>query len=576
MKRVILIWIILTNISLTFAQWTSPGAGNTYTLSEISNVAPNAVATESSNKFVITQDITISDKDSLVIENSIDTITVADNVTIIINGSLITDMRDNKLIFSGLKNTSNPFNLRFDGASACILKNTTFFYCERILLIDSEITIDSCEFSKFSNHVISYMNCNPIIKNCDFHDNNACAIQSAINTEGSPKILNNRFYNNVINNTNNPQINIGPGATDTILIIGNHIEGFASNMSGGIAIANLYNPDTTNVIVENNVIKNNRYGYTQNGYRINSLIRNNIIIDNNLEINPNNGGSGISIFGYDTTCASKIRNNLISGNLWGITAIYYNNIDLGNTDDYGENIIYDNGNNNIEYALFNNSNNDIQAVGNYWGHADEQSVEDVIFHKADSAVYGLVNYEPFNVLEPFISAFSFLKSDNPSLEQNYEGTFSSDSDTIYVEISTNDESILQVLRPQITKPQWVSINPNSSDPQNFSTPVTYTAYSPHQSSREYVVVANITLSVDDFSNAVYIFPNPVIDNKFYINNTHSETIKWTLLSQDGKIVKIGDAEQGISILETHNLSEGIYFLKYHFGKTDYYKKIIIR
>lgn len=576
MKRITLLGIFLLNLCLTFAQWTSPGTGNKYTLSQISNVAPNTVATESSSKFIINQDITISENDSLVIENSIDSIIIADDITIGINGTVITDMRENKLIFSGLENTSNPSNLRFDGASSCVIKNTQISWCERILLIDSEITIDSCEFSKFSNHVISFMNCNPIIKNSDFHNNDACAIQSAINTEGSPKILNNRFYNNVINNTNNPQINIGPSATDTILIIGNHIEGLASNMSGGIAIANLYNPNTTIVRVEDNVIKNNRYGYTQNGYRINSSICNNIIIDNNLETNPNNGGSGISIFGYDTTCASKIRNNLISGNLWGITAIYYNNIDLGKIDDYGGNIIYDNSNNNIEYALFNNSNNDIQAVGNYWGHADGQSIEDVIFHKADSSIYGLVNYEPFNVLEPFISAFSFLKSDNPSFEQNYDGTFSLYNDTIYVEINTNDENILHTLRPYITKPQWVSINPNSGDPQNFSTPVTYTAYSPHQSSREYVVVANITLSVDDYSNAVYIFPNPVIDNQFYINNTHSETIEWELFSQDGKIVESGKAEQGNSIVKTLNLSRGLYFLKYHFGKTDYHKKIIIQ
>ena len=57
-----------------------------------------------------------------------------------------------------------------------------------------------------------------------------------------------------------------------------------------------------------------------------------------------NGGSGISIYGSSTNNKAILRNNLITGNLWGITAIYYHDIDMGTEDDWGYNEIHDNSN----------------------------------------------------------------------------------------------------------------------------------------------------------------------------------------------------------------------------------------
>ena len=108
-----------------------------------------------------------------------------------------------------------------------------------------------------------------------------------------------------------------------------------------------------------------------------------------------NGGSGISIYGYSTDCKAKIRNNVITGNLWGITAIYYHDIDLGTEEDWGLNEIHDNGNDGVIYDLYNNSSCDIMAVGNDWGTTNEHAMEDHIVHQYDNPSYGLVTYIPY-------------------------------------------------------------------------------------------------------------------------------------------------------------------------------------
>ena len=86
---------------------------------------------------------------------------------------------------------------------------------------------------------------------------------------------------------------------------------------------------------------------------------------------------------------------MITGNLWGITAINAFDIDLGTEDDWGYNQIHDNGNGGVVYDLYNNSANDIMAVGNYWGTTDIQEIENHITHQNDDPNLGLVNYIPF-------------------------------------------------------------------------------------------------------------------------------------------------------------------------------------
>lgn len=362
----------------------------------MAQISTEAITESQTGYYRIHQDLTLSAGDTLFFDASTLSISVDEGVGLHIQGCIVCEERDNQLVISGEHESESAslFEIRFENAVHSTINNILFEYAQSITLNESNICFHHCEFRHFDNQVIKYMNCNPMIEQCYFHDNQSAAISSGANVTGNPKIINNQFYHNVLSNVNQPQLNLGPGTpNDTIIIEDNHIEG-CSSMSGGIAIANLMNISETKAIIRHNIVENNRYGYTQQGNNISSLIEDNMFINNDLETNPMNGGSGISIYGNDTTCAAKIRHNLITGNLWGITAIYYHHIDMGTSSDYGYNCLYNNGNNGETYALYNNASPPITAVGNYWGDDSESFAENVIFHQTDQANLGVVAYLP--------------------------------------------------------------------------------------------------------------------------------------------------------------------------------------
>lgn len=568
---------------LSVFQIVAQSSGGLYTLSDLATFLPNAIQVTSPNHYRILQDVTLEPQDTLLLLATDEYIFVENGKEIQILGALQTQERTSPLLIQGDSTQNNYFGIYFESTSLSTLSNVHVQYCKYIKLLHSDIYIDACEFDHFSDHVISYLNCNPMIVNSYFHDNQACAIQSAVNTDGCPRILNNVLYNNVLSNTNNPQINIGPGTTDTIFIVGNRIEGVESTMSGGIGISNLYNPDVTKVVVKDNIIRQNRYGYTQNGYRINAVITDNQFIDNNLELNPNNGGSGISIYGYDTTCAAKLRRNLITGNLWGITAIYYHHVDMGTEEDYGYNILYNNGNGGIEYELYNNANCNMDAVGNYWGCDNAEAAEAVIFHQTDNPSYGLVHYQPIYVVEPEITAFDFLMENNPEALY-YEGD-------MYGEITVDDTILFYVgcvvpdlthIYPTITKPFWVTVTPDETEAQDFmgedlNHNVLYTAATPHQSTRTYVVHVNIGGAVPESElTKINLAPNPVTQGFFQLDNPTGEEFAWTMLSVDGKTVMSGVATPGIQQISINHLQKGLYFITFQHNRQFLTKKLIIQ
>ena len=134
--------------------------------------------------------------------------------------------------------------------------------------------------------------------------------------------MNNHIEENVTDDLNSPQINLGPGGEDTIYIVGNEIDGaFGTHRVGGISVADLMGTGSTKVLLKDNHVTKGRYGYNQQGLTISSVIEGNQFIDNYYEDNPMNGGSGISIYGVDENNKAVLRNNVITGNLWGITVI---------------------------------------------------------------------------------------------------------------------------------------------------------------------------------------------------------------------------------------------------------------
>ena len=397
MKKILplILSILAFSIQLT-AQWTSPGNGTTYTLPDLVAVS-NGTVTQDGTVFTIHQDLTITTNDVLKIDNQVTRINAA-SVLITIKGSMICAHTNDRVGLYGLNQTAH-FSMRFENATRCVLKRLYFSDGAGIKIIESEVTFDDVKFLYFtrdySNAVIDVFNCNPVIKNCLFQDNQGAAISSPANGQSSPQILNNTFDANV-NGINSPQINLGPGSRDTIRIVGNEVfDRWTQFHTGGISVADLMGVGSTKVLLKDNVIRDGRYGYNQQGATISSLIVGNQFIDNNNETNPMNGGSGVSIYGSSTNCKAVMRDNTITGNLWGITAINQHDIDMGTEDDWGNNIIHSNGNGGEVYDLYNNSACDITAVGNNWGTSNVMEIESHIFHQPDNATFGMVTYTPF-------------------------------------------------------------------------------------------------------------------------------------------------------------------------------------
>ena len=396
-KLVLLISLIAGLVSAINAQWVSPGNGTTYTFADLVEVT-DGVVTVGENGFVVNADLTISTGDVLEINNQTSRVDLGE-VLVTINGSMVcTNTGNNRVKFYGLNETQH-FSMCFENATGCLIKKMYFSDGAGIRVIESDVTFDDVKFVYFtrgySNSVINVFNCSPTIKNCYFMLNEGSAIGSPANGQASPQILNCDFDTNV-NGINAPQINLGPGAADTIRIVGNEIYTIMAQWYvGGISVADLMMGANTKVLLKDNIVREGRYGYNQQGDNISSVIIGNQFINNNHEENPMNGGSGISIYGYSTTNKAILRHNVITGNLWGITAIYQHDIDMGTEDDWGYNEIHDNYNTSVVYDLYNNSACDLSAVGNIWASLDYDVIESHIYHQHDDPSLGLVTFYPF-------------------------------------------------------------------------------------------------------------------------------------------------------------------------------------
>ena len=434
-KLFLLISLIAGLVSAINAQWVSPGNGTTYTLPDLVAASDGVVTNSSGTVFSFNADVTISQGDVLQIDNQVTRID-APGVLITINGSMTCVHTGDRVKLYGTQ--QNQFSMRFENATGCNIKKMYFSDGAGIKVIESEVTLDDVKFTYFtrdySSSVIDVLNCDPVIKDCYFMLNEGAAIGSPANGQASPQILNCEFDTNV-NGVNAPQINLGPGAEDTIRIVGNEIYTYyATWYGGGISVADLMGVGSTKVLLKNNIIRECRYGYNQQGQTISSVIEGNSFLNNNHEENPMNGGSGISIYGTSVNNKAILRNNVITGNLWGITAIYQHDIDMGTEDDWGHNEIHDNGNNDMVYDLYNNSACDITAIGNDWGALSVERIEDHIYHQNDDPTLGLVTFYPFVGCEGIDEIFDNVLNDNriytiegrcigTKLPENYKGAY---------------------------------------------------------------------------------------------------------------------------------------------------------
>lgn len=464
MKRVTLILALFIGfIPMLNAQWTSPGNGTTYTMPDLV-AASNGVVTNTGNVFAINADLTISENDILNIDDQVTRIDAPGSL-ITIKGSMVCNNSEtNRVKIYGTM--TSQFSMRFENAINCELKHMYFSDGCGIKVIESEVTFDDVKFLYFTRDyasaVIDIFNCDPVIKNCYFQDNEGAAISSPANGQSSPQILNNSLDANV-NGINSPQINLGPGGEDTIRIVGNTIDDhWAQWHVGGISVADLMGVGSTKVLLKGNIVKEGRYGYNQQGATISSVIVGNQFIDNYNEDNPMNGGSGISIYGTTVNNKAILRDNVITGNLWGITAIYLHDIDLGTEDDWGNNEIHDNYNSGTVYDLYNNSACDITAVGNSWGTTNEEMIENHIFHQNDDPSLGLVTFIPFIGYDALneLDTTAFEVWPNPI----FDGSF-----TLTLEKAISSELVIYNVNGQIVKSQKIDNQTNVINVQSLGS-----------------------------------------------------------------------------------------------------------
>ncbi len=408
--------LFLTTVGyFTYAQFTSPGNGTIYTLSSLSEAAPS-VLIKNASEYHMTQDITIQFGDTLLMDENA-TIKVDADKAIYIYGVYSTTT-SNLLITA--TNTEAPFKgIRFETGSVAEMKNTKIEYGGGVRVLTDSFLMDNCILYKniggvSSSGALSFFSGNPVVRNSQFLENSKAGIATGVSSGSSITIENNYLYGNNTDNANSPQINIGMAISDSVKVLNNTVIGNRSlTRVGGIGVSMLTG-GPTKFRIEGNTVKDNRYGFTTIGANATGIVKNNIFENNDTETNPNNGGSGISVYSAQNVI---IRNNQIRGNLWGITVISNGTVNLGTETDPGNNIFKNNGNNGNIVALYNNTTLPISAQGNCW-REDELSTDAMVEEVIGSQTQGTITYKPYLCAAPLaVADTTLLKSKiypNPS------------------------------------------------------------------------------------------------------------------------------------------------------------------
>lgn len=428
MRKFTLLGGLLTFCGAAFSQYTTPDTGVTWGLQDLVTEAPATVTFEN-GEYVIANDLTVSLTDQLLIEEDA-VVKIAADVEINVLGGFRVDAPDN-ILFTAVDNTQNFKGFRFEEGSVVYFKNATITYggglrvlTETFEMYDSEV---SYQGSGSATSAITFSRGNPIVKDSRFIDNYQSAFGSGANQMVSATLIGNYLEGNGTANTNRPQINMGPGGTDSTKVIGNTVIGNRANTKvGGISVSSLLGLDNY-CVIEDNIIRDNRYGISVAGANSFGRISGNIIENNDSENSPNVGGSGISIQTGGDSSYIYITANEIRNNLWGVTVIGGARVNLGSTDENypnpGGNIFSNNGNGGETYALYNNTAFPIEAMNNCWIEGAEElteaDVEGVITHETDNPNLGLVNYAEFGCGNSLstgkgLTAFEFEIYPNPS------------------------------------------------------------------------------------------------------------------------------------------------------------------
>lgn len=391
------------------AQYATPNTGLSYTLADLVAVSGGVFTTASANNYVQNADFTLAANDTLVIDE--DVLWAVDPAASIAIFGHFSAAPPTQATITASNAALFHEGIRFEEVSGIHLQRVSITNGGGIKSLTDDLILSYCTISgqvtnATTGAALELSDGKVYLDHVTFAGNEYAAISSAANGEAAPQITRCTFLQNGYANTNRPQINLGPSGADTTVIRNNTVIGDpAFTMVGGIAFSSLMGI-TGHVIIDSNLVEDNRYGITMTGSNITGRITNNTITDNNTQNDPNLGGSGINLYGGNTN-VSVVSGNTISGNLWGITTQLTAVTNLGDTAaasfNPGGNSFFNNGNGGVTYALYNNTPNPVPAMNNCWDYVDpptdSTAVATVIFDVADDAALGQVFFMPFSTCD---------------------------------------------------------------------------------------------------------------------------------------------------------------------------------
>lgn len=406
MKKTFLLALAMLSLvcNLQANDYSTPGDGKAYSFETLAGIAESGVSI-TDGAYVVNGTVTIALGDEFKIDNGA-TVLFADSAELVVKGKA--DLRAaTPTLLGRLGESTSCYGLNIQSEEVTEVSNLTFEYVGLRGGTTAGMNVSDC---KFLNHngtasgalFLGGNGASFKVENCEFENCQKAAIGGAANFFCPLLVENCTFKMNSQANGNVPQLNLT--ASEDITIRNCVVEGDSIlTMVGGIGIANWFGSEGMNVCIEGCEITNNRYGITTMGI-MDVVIKNNVISNNKFEVNPNNGGSGISLYDPYYKQKAVISGNIIEKSLWGITVIGCGDVNLGKTEvdadasDYnsGGNVFRDNGNNGVLYDIYNNSANTVYAQGNIWNVStqDAENIETVIYHKTDDPSLGEVIFMP--------------------------------------------------------------------------------------------------------------------------------------------------------------------------------------
>lgn len=438
MKQISALFLMMSvAVAAQADEFMTSGEGKAYTFGDVAALSPESV-TKAGNIYTVSTDFTVAEGDTLLLLDG-EQVGLGDGVSITIDGVMDFEPATSALVTRANAEAA-PKGFRVTGDNAIMkVKNVVFEYVAFNHMSNFPIEAYNCTFryantSLTSTGAIAMLRTTVgnVFEGCRFVQNESSAIGGSALSGTGMRIENCYFFDNNTSNTNKPQLNLIGGGDESIIIRNCTFLGTGRTMVGAIGFMNYYVPGENLVLIENNLIQNHRYGIGAYSYcPLNMRFVNNQIVNNDAEVNPNNGGSGISLYDYgEESLNAYAEGNYIAGNVWGVTLLgKIGNINFGKTEDKeaedynpGRNVFENNGNGGVLYDFFDNTSNDavVYAQGNIWGVAQQDSVSiaSVVWDGNDQGGHGEVIFMAPQT--DVVVALNAIAAERPSKSLRYD------------------------------------------------------------------------------------------------------------------------------------------------------------